>query len=256
MFEVELDWPVCPDGVEVASIPDPKPNLFPYSPPGEVPGFRTRSNRRRTARRRLDLADAVSVRLANIYAPVAKAPPNDRAVEFLRDFGFPDEAFEIDAQALEEWSGATASRLASAVSEPSAALAVLGPVVEEPEGQWQDVSYTIPSGDDDYEESRREPRSARMSLDVHLIPGPNGGRPKTILRPRTLRDFVLLEVVTVACTEGVGFRSCDFCGVRFLTGPGTDRRSTSRFCRDLHRVYFAQKRPGGLPASADGSGSA
>jgi hypothetical protein len=199
-----------------------------------------KSDRREVVTRTLALKDTVAVHLANVIVPPTKPAkvepdlwPERNAVAFLSAYGFPSGLGEVDARQMVSWSTTAARLLASATSDPASAMVEIDQHLRAADAVF------VPYG------AGAEPR--RLSLDVTLTPAGDNGRPRVVLRPRSLRQFILLEAAAIACTEGVGLRTCDYCGTYFLTGPGTERRSTARFCRDLHRVYFAQKRPGGLP---------
>ena len=64
---------------------------------------------------------------------------------------------------------------------------------------------------------------------------------RLVLRPKSLRDFMCLEVA-IAHEAGAITTECEHCFKVYVTGPLTGRRSHSKYCADRCRVAAMRKR--------------
>lgn len=67
------------------------------------------------------------------------------------------------------------------------------------------------------------------SLDLILMPGPPGGKPRLVHRPKNLRDAMLVQLAQSLVSDRTTIRQCEQCPVWFEAG-GLERRSDARFC--------------------------
>jgi hypothetical protein len=72
------------------------------------------------------------------------------------------------------------------------------------------------------------------------LSGPQGS-PRLMLKSESLIGFMLMETAMVA-TQGARLGECEKCGILFLTGPLTGRRSHARFCSNKCRVAAMRAR--------------
>jgi len=69
-----------------------------------------------------------------------------------------------------------------------------------------------------------------------------GRAEKEIARIRRLLASAASDRIAAQLVFKCKVAECGYCGVRFLTGPKTGRRSTAKYCSDYHRVAASRLR--------------
>ena len=217
MYALSLDWKRCPDGVELFDYGRNEPPKLkvlgsqrrqPTLAEGTGPTgltFRCKSARRlKTLLEVVDLENPLIVRFVNARDDEARA-------EFFARFGFlyknHDEQPRPDA--LEDQK--TLRRL----------LTVVG--TEERDKAIEHVN-----------------RALGKSMGFALTPRLDG-EGRLSLHPQSLLGLMLMEAAMIV-ERGARLTSCDNCGVAFLTGPTTGRRSHAVYCSDRCRVAAMRAR--------------
>ena len=241
MLDLEVAFRRCPDGVTIFEIDNPT-----TTEPAKIPVFQYRTERREVVRHRLaGLDDPLIVQLANIGDEADQSAQDAKLAAFLSQQGLLDQSSYFDVRyvrLIALW--ATAQVEEAGGKDRDGAIDRINSLLK----GWE---LTVPdfwgrlSG-----KSLLPPQQQPMGLEVSLTrtltvdrntSQPEYGNPKFVLKPRSLLDFMFLEAAMIV-VRGASTKRCDYCQKIFLTGSSTGRRSTSRFCRDLHRGYYYLQR--------------
>ena len=253
MVRIELDWKMCPDGVEVLETRNVLWGLVPDVP--EIGrAFRYRSDHREPIRFKLEARDSpLILQLANIASDFARGDLNTEnrlAVFFAKNGLVVPEALldllperALPANAALGYCVACLDIIQAAGSDTEAALKRVNDLFS----HWnfpRDWTVERWLGSIGREEtiargSRRgstfmTPMQLSVALSRSAPKGHKTGTPILSLQPSGLGDFIALEGARIVI-DGAQYRTCDHCGKGFLTGHGTGRRSTARFHSDLCR---------------------
>lgn len=198
MWELELDWTRCPDGVEIIEKEPPddrKLTIVEEAAYGRYVAAMTA--RRVEIKLELhDLENPVCVALAN-------ADTDEKLLAFFARYGLLDR----DGQ----------------------------PVPQETAAAWrQDILSLLARATLGAPTDTRAINHALGRNKAVVVPKLAEG-PRLTLVASDLIAFMLMEIAAVA-EAGAQMMACDHCGTLFLTGSRTGRRSTARFCRDLCRT--------------------
>jgi hypothetical protein len=216
----------CPDGVELVDLPEVwgKPltaehqprglmlsegALAEYQPAGKV--FRHRTERR----------EPKTIAIENLENPVvlqfANATSDNGLLNFFERYGLQGHpVFERDSVLEQQHMFHAMLENFSALNQTAPTKAVEG----------INRFFELPPSELSYGEFDLRPS-------LHL--GGPQGTPRMLLKTKTLRSFMLMEMAMIVA-HGAMAHKCDKCGTIFLTGQLTWRRSTARFCSDRCRV--------------------
>ena len=88
------------------------------------------------------------------------------------------------------------------------------------------------------------PRAVSQAGAVVMNAWREGRAEKEVARIRRLLASAASDRIAAQLLFGCRVAECGHCGLRFLTGPKTGRRSSAKYCRDTHRVAAARQRSG------------
>lgn len=212
-YVLTLQWTRCPDGAEFIPATKKKVGLVRY-----------RSDRREPYNRRLEEASDLIV--TDFLNAGDMAGPN--LIRFVDQHGFPYEAtpgsvelpelLQARAELGEIWNAYGAGDLDEAVTRFRDAA---GQVIK-----WQTAT-----GDPRSYQAKNLSAVSGIQPDMRF----HDGRPVLALPISTLYGFMLMETGLVI-TGGSQVMRCEHCGAIFVTGTGTGRRNTSRYCSNRCRV--------------------
>jgi hypothetical protein len=289
MYGLSIDWPHCPDGVELHDYGQPKPAKRLKGVPSDattrlltgLPSglwFRPRSAKRFAARYVLTtLEDLLVVRFVN-------ARDDAKRADFLGRFGFLLAEDEMSRDEVARLHRRLSLLLSVAGGAIEALRAARGPAVyparrtyKTRQGETREawvVRYTAADGTRQVETftSKKDADDfhAKVPVGVHTPARPeivvnrarrasfnrtlaavgltprldttaDGGAVCLALTPRTLADFMIMEVAMVA-SHGAKLSQCQHCGTQFLTGTLTGRRSHAVYCSDRCRTAAMRAR--------------
>jgi hypothetical protein len=239
----------CPDGAELAISPsdeepevEPRPvkgtALYGYVHDGECREWiQYRTERRAEYRRRLETPDDLIVtHFINAVPTVEKDGSLDcgRLIEFIGEYGFPDgyssavlfAILEAQSWYSKIWEFYRSGNIAEAVNA---------------------FRRHMPEAVDTFRADLDSPLAgAAMTPDIEF----RSGKPTLLLPTISLNSFMLMETALVI-TGGSQVMRCAECATVFVTGSGTGRRGTSRYCSNRCRVAAQRSRKVNAESSVD-----
>ena len=219
-YVFRLRWTRCTDGAEFVQHERKKGGVIRY-----------RSSQRETYRRRLeDVSDPIVVEFLN-------TEPDDRGVglpellSFIDQYGFlhghgeqadVSELLSDRAKFREILTAYTERDIIEAATQFDAAS---GRMTEDL------AALTDDERPDAFRDMDRRASISGIKPDIHF----HNNRPVLMLPIETLYGFMLMETGLII-TGGAQVLRCEHCGAIFVTGAGTGRRNTARYCANRCRV--------------------
>jgi hypothetical protein len=213
----------CPDGVELAPLPETQRQGWQPIPARRV--FRYRTDRRESQLLTIDsLEDPIVIRFVN-------AASDEKRRLFFERFGLDSR----NGRFL--WGGEPFAPLASLEDE------LRHDYVAQNQLRFREMLQGLSNFDPAVRMAAVNALIERRGFSLRptfQLAGATG-TPRLLLRSDTLIGFMMMEVA-MGIANNARTAECEQCGTLFLTGPLTGRRSHARFCSDRCRVAAMRAR--------------